>query len=46
MREKRGNISFIDMDVLLHEDRYYARDGVHVSDNDHERMEEVQMFSG
>lgn len=38
MKEKRGNVSFIDMEGVLDQERFYARDGVHVSDAGHKRM--------
>ena len=38
MAKKNGNVSFIDMDVVLGEDRVYARDGVHLNATGNERM--------
>lgn len=38
LREKKGNISFLDLDVTLKEDRFFAADGVHLNDAGNTRM--------
>ena len=38
LREKKGNISFLDLDGVLDEDRFFARDGVHLNDAGNERF--------
>ena len=38
MTKKNGNVSFIDLDGILKEDRFYARDGVHLNATGAERM--------
>ena len=38
MRERKGNVSFIDMDATLQDDRLFARDGVHLNDAGNEKM--------
>lgn len=36
--EMKGNVSFIDLGRTLGEDRFYARDGVHLNDIGNARM--------
>ena len=38
MKEKKGNVSFIDLDGILREDRDFSPDGVHLNDAGNERM--------
>ena len=38
LTNKKGNVSFLDMDSVLREDRFFARDGVHLNDAGNERM--------
>ena len=38
MANKNGNVSFINLDGVLKEDRFYARDGVHLNESGTERM--------
>ena len=38
MTEKKGNVSFLDFDGLLKEDRLYASDGVHLNAAGNEKM--------
>ena len=38
MKEKKGNINFIDLDSVLGNNRFYERDGVHFSDEGNARM--------
>ena len=38
LREKKGNISFLDMDSQLKEDRFYAADGIHLNEAGNARM--------
>ena len=38
LKEKKGNVSFIDLDGILREDKDFSRDGVHLNDSGNERM--------
>ena len=38
MKEKKGNISFLDLDAALQDDRLFAADGVHLSDAGRSRL--------
>ena len=38
MREKSGNVSFLDLDRTLDDDRLFARDGVHLNTDGNARM--------
>ena len=37
-KEKQGDVSFIDMDQVLRDNRCFSRDGVHLSDDGNQRM--------
>ncbi len=38
MAEKKGNVSFLDMDGILDQDKFFGRDGVHLNHNGNERL--------
>ncbi|XP_063877012.1 uncharacterized protein LOC135109544 [Scylla paramamosain] len=38
MAGKKGNVSFLDMDGILDQDKFFGRDGVHLNHNGNERL--------
>ncbi|MPC62954.1 hypothetical protein E2C01_057045 [Portunus trituberculatus] len=38
LAEKKGNVSFLDLDRILDQDRLFSRDGIHLSQNGNQKM--------
>ncbi|MPC88269.1 hypothetical protein E2C01_083169 [Portunus trituberculatus] len=38
LAEKKGNVSFLDFDGILDQDRFFSRDGVHLNQDGNQKM--------